>query len=56
MLKSFGGAHGQPDGAALHPEGSVLWLPSRAGRILKTSLYAHPGRVTSQQATAGRGR
>jgi len=43
MLKLFGGAHGQPDGTALHPEGSALCLPCRARRIPKTSLYAHPG-------------
>jgi hypothetical protein len=25
------------------PDGTVLWLQCRAGRIQKTSLYAHPG-------------
>ena len=43
MPKSFGGAHGQPDGAALTIREIVLWLPCRAGRIQKTSLYANPG-------------
>ena len=25
------------------PDGTVLWLQCRAGRLQKTSLYAHPG-------------
>ena len=43
MLKSFGGAHGQPDGAALHPWRECTLAAMSSRRIPKTSLYTHPG-------------
>jgi len=43
MLKSFGGAHGHQMAQRCNPEEIVLLLPCQAGRIQKTSLYAHPG-------------
>ena len=43
MLKLFDGAHGHQMAQRCTPEEIVLWLPCQAGRIQKTSLYAHPG-------------
>ena len=43
MLKSFDGAHGHQMAQRCTPEEIVLWLPCQAGRIQKTSLYAHLG-------------
>ena len=43
MLKLFDGAHGHQMAQRCTPEDIVLWLPCQAGRIQKTSLYAHPG-------------
>jgi len=43
MLKSFDGAHGHQMAQRCTPEEIVLWLSCQAGRIQKTSLYAHPG-------------